>query len=148
MSCGFDSFRALTSKALHTQLNICHRDIRPANLIRYKDEGHIIDFAFAIDLPSEPQKYQGVVRHASPRVLKSLMTGSMHLSSFSDDCQSLVRSLITLTNPFLELPDKDDIARLAVFWEDVVKTGAWANLEDAAIRADYEAMLQIVNWLL
>lgn len=87
------------------ELNYCHRDIRPANLLRFKRNGQdallIIDFGFCCT-PNVKTRYSGTYETASDRVLEQLEEGEEVSVTLADDLESLVKSVILLTyNPQL-----------------------------------------------
>lgn len=101
--CHVESLVAVLA-AIHSK-GFVHRDVRQQNILHDRksaDTVLLVDWAFAIPLPSDPVQYSGTLFAASDEVLASSVaaeTGFLHKSTPSDDLHALIRSAYFMTFP-------------------------------------------------
>ncbi|KAM9993115.1 hypothetical protein ACTFIZ_011095 [Dictyostelium cf. discoideum] len=136
-------------KKVHT-LGYIHRDIRPSNIIVYKNEPYLIDWGFAIKNNSE-EIYQGTLMTASDRILDLLIDPSVKKFSLkpSDDLVSLVKTIIVLKETGVEEDIRSanlSLQQLKEYWKSVEKTSLiYKKLLDMALKCDYQSIIKFLE---
>ncbi len=143
---------------------IINRDVRPSNVIvagsNETQQLVIIDWGFAVKCPEGSESvaavYEGTIGYASDSVWRQYMDSSgcgEVLVSPADDLVSLVRCMFVMLHPAVQqdlrtLP-RDDAQAARAFWHRVLATRPrWQLAVDAAARADYSTLRELLGWLL
>jgi serine/threonine protein kinase len=129
-----------------------HRDIRPANLLQYRQNLLLIDFGFATEVGTEVN-YSGTVHYASNNILSALAAGRRSIScSPADDLVSVVRSVFAMIfNHFenglsgIQGHQYDDIMQ---YWTKLDDMVPWKECIDRALSANHDELCEALRVLI
>eukprot|EP00742_Colponemidia_sp_Colp-10_P005426 GILJ01005798.1.p1 GENE.GILJ01005798.1~~GILJ01005798.1.p1 ORF type:complete len:573 (-),score=71.94 GILJ01005798.1:158-1852(-) len=137
-----------TIKVCH-QVGVCHRDLRPDNIITAGNNLLLIDFNYAVRNSDQNRDiYYGTLRFASDGVLEMLKTGK-RLYNFqpADDLHSIVRACwaFLFQEGHSDLMKKNDFAEYQAFWREALQVGVWKEMETAAAQCDYVRLSSLIQ---
>ncbi|CAG8577113.1 8462_t:CDS:2, partial [Scutellospora calospora] len=126
---------------------ICHRDVRPENILLDNDNNRLVlvDWGSAIRITNHNQiyTYEGTTTFASPNILEENF--GPYVPSVSDDLHSFVCTMYILRNPS-EMPaisERDLSSKARVikeYWNDKLEGPLWAEMINASADKNYNLL--------
>jgi hypothetical protein len=143
---GASHFRQLLAvlKIAHTQLKLCHRDVRVSNwMLGGDDQTRLVDWTFACT-ESELCPYQGTLGYGSQSVLQAYLKNPSQVAvTPADDLESVVRIAYYFVTGKRVLKGPEDTSQVYAqnslsFWSGVLQhSPVWKGYATLASQNDY-----------